>query len=164
MPKRFATTFDTVKGIGKGIFSFLAFPFCAVATGALYVAYQSAQSVNIIAAYFVGKDSWIGRTLKWDPNFDQAAKTLRELYELMMNLTLTIPKNLLGEYGNFSRSTISEHSTALTSLESRSGLTDKDKRGEYINREGNVGNATPSGSPEPKTCIKFITDTLGLTR
>ena len=164
MPKRFTTSFDTLKGIGKGIFSFLAFPLCAVTTGALYVAYQSAQSVNIIAAYFVGKDSWIGRTLKWDPNFDQAAKTLKESYEWMMNLTFTIPKNILGEYGNVSRSTISENSIALTGLESKSGLTDKDKRREHINMEGNIGNTTPSGSPQPRSCLRVLTDTIGLTK
>lgn len=164
MPKRFATSFDTFKGIGKGLFSVLAFPLCVVATGALYVGYQSAQSVNIIAAYFVGKDSWIGRQLKWDPNFDKFAQGCKDAYEWMFDLTVSTAKNFAGMASNVSRSVISEHTHLLTGFDSKAELTDKDKRSENINREPNIGADTPSGSPEPKSCLQFLAKAIGLSK
>ncbi len=146
----------TLASIGKGIYSALFFPFNVAVTAVAYVGKQCAEYGNFIAAFFTGKDSWLGRSLKEDPIWKSMYEKSKMFFNSVTGLTFFAGTEPLRHINETSTTVISHATTSV--LDHNHVNVDPSAIDIIKNR------SRPSTYPHPESCFSLLAKTLGASK
>ncbi len=144
----------TLASIGKGIFSALFFPLNFLVTSCAYVGTKCAEYGHFIAAFFTGKDSWIGRTLNASPFFKSIYDNSKKFLDSVAGFTFFAATEPL-KHVNETSNRVLHHVTPLVSENHHTPHRLSDK-------EDIKNHSRPSPDCQPTSCLGFITKVFGL--